>query len=428
MVLVKSAKFCILNLMSSETIKVHAQALAFGGGIVCTPVDSAETRKIFVGGLIPNEEATVKVSGKASNFLHGELVEITKSEVGRRPVPCLYFDQCGGCNLQYMTVERQREAKCEMIGSMLARQAGLKDVPPVVDVSTGLPEFSYRRRATFHLAHDGRIGFYRMGTRDVVPIHKCLIVEDAINEQLKKIHSVAKDLAPYIGCIEVDCSDKLTSICKLRDRITPFKMIHLKKVWNKLGNVQIKYKGKDLVYEKGHFIPAPDVDTGHFTQVNRAGNEKLVAEVLKRVTGRSATELYAGSGNFTFPLAQRGFSVNAVELDPNLVGAGAKEARAKKLDKKIRFFQLSCEKFVRSNPLDELVILDPPRSGALEVIKKGKWHTAQSVIYISCNLPSLARDLKLLTAEHGFNVKELLLVDMFPQTHHTEVIAILSKE
>lgn len=413
--------------MTSENISVKANALAFGGGIVCSPVNSEETRKIFVAGFIPGEEGEVVVSGRASNFLHGELVSITKTEPDRRPVPCIYFDQCGGCNLQYMTIERQRREKREMIASMLLRQAGLSEIPDIIDVSDGMPEFAYRRRATFHIAPDGRVGFYRMGSRDVVPIHKCLIVEDAINEQLKRIHNVAKDLAPYIGCIEVDCDESVTSICKLRDGVTPFKVLHLKKIWNSLGDVQIKYKGRDHVYMQGQFVPAPSVQTGHFSQVNRVGNERLVAEVMKRLSGQSATELYAGAGNFTFPLVERGFYVNAVELDPNLVAAGRKVSEERKLHNKIEFYEMSCEKFVRSNNLDDLVILDPPRSGALEVVKKGKWHTVQSVIYISCNLPSLARDMKLLVQEHGFKVKELLLVDMFPQTHHTEVIAVLGR-
>jgi len=164
---------------------------------------------------------------------------------------------------------------------------------------------------------------------------------------------------------------------------------------------------------------------GHFAQVNPQGNELLKQLVLDLAIGKEICELYAGAGNLSLMLAQAGRRVEAVETDEQLVKFGEKQARALKLERHLTFFNLSAERFVKEHSLLPTVILDPPRGGAKEVVKYFRPGKVKNIVYVSCNLPTLCRDLKTLV-EAGYSLERVLVLDMFPQTGHVEIIAGLN--
>jgi len=179
-----------------------------------------------------------------------------------------------------------------------------------------------------------------------------------------------------------------------------------------------QYKRQPEVVEQRVF------PTGRFSQINTEGNAVLVEQVLKLVSHPEVTDLYAGAGNFSLPLAASGRLVDAVELDKELIEMGERLAFSNRIPSDRLFFHLgSCEQFVQRNPLRATVLLDPPRSGADAVAKALDSKVTKQVIYVSCGLPTLCRDAKTLTAR-GYTLKKAWVVDMFAQTHHVETISL----
>ena len=154
----------------------------------------------------------------------------------------------------------------------------------------------------------------------------------------------------------------------------------------------------------------------------------LVSTAIAECEAAHVTELYAGAGNFTLPLARQGAQVDAVEASRELVRFGETRARESGLGDRITFFRESCEKFCKTREFRECVLLDPPRSGAPAVVEKLlQSPQVKRLVYVSCYLPTLCRDMKAL-AEVGFKLERTYVIDMFAQTHHVETISVMVRE
>lgn len=427
-----------MNIENKEFEKylVRADGLAVGGSSICTSLDSKQTKKLFIPMLIPGEQALVQIKKESQGFLEGEITEILEQSSSRQTPPCEYFGRCGGCQLQHMTIQKERELKLEMISSYFERQAKLLPIK-LESLSDALPEFHYRRRITLHLSHTGLVGFHKPGTSQVLPINNCLLAEKPILDVLHVIQRQAEALSQICKAVEISNENGIFFILHLRDFVTPAKISENKRLLESiLKEGQLYGKGKQKTYKiskRGTQISVePHTGSaGHFSQVNRYGNEVLQSAVKKYVSELQFTtlsELYAGSGNFTFLLSEFGKAFTAVEFDSQLVTAGQKESKDRGLDGKIKFVQASCESYVRRNKLEQLVVMDPPRAGAKDVVKLANWSNTTDIIYISCNLPSLARDVASIVKYQGFSFEKLSFVDMFPRTHHVEMIAYLKRK
>jgi 23S rRNA (uracil1939-C5)-methyltransferase len=411
-------------------MKVLGESLAIGGSIVCSNLDPDDKKKVFVPFLIPGETAEVAITSQKSSLQEGKVTALTIAHPKRVPPPCEAFGMCGGCQLQHMPIDLERDVKLDMIRSYLSRQTKLPDVN-VVDASAGLPEYGYRRRATFHLSHDGLLGFHAAGTRAVVPVRTCLIVEAELADTMPALQSFAKKVCDRVKTIEASLDKKLSLVFFVRDRTHPRELQReLEQFQRKIkADIYIKTK-QQTFFLAGHGLVPSHSDQGHFTQVNRRGNDRLHQVVTAAIEGSSvttATELYAGSGNFTFELAARGYVVHAVELDAQLVKAGQQKAKELTCHDRITFFQSPCETWVKKQALSELVLLDPPRAGAKDVVRLASWKAVRKLIYISCSLPSFARDAEALVLDHGLKLEQVAFVDMFPKTHHVELVGIFTR-
>jgi 23S rRNA (uracil1939-C5)-methyltransferase len=420
----------------STTVEVTAQTLGVGGVAICVPNEDPSGKKIFVHGIIPQEQGLVKIQADKKNYCEGQLIQITKLHKHRIQPPCEYIKFCGGCCFQHMTIGQERAEKILMIQSYLERQGGLS-VPEIIDASSGLPEFGYRRRITLHLSHDGLLGFHKPGTGQVIPIAKCLLAEDPINKAIPVIQSVSEQLCGFAKSIEINNENQISLTIFLRNQITAEKLLSQSQWFGKLlslGAVFLRTKTStdEVIKEKNRLrLIASDKSIGHFSQVNRKGNQvlhNLVMDNLDIKPPASITELYAGSGNFTIPLANSGYTVEAVEFDGQLVRAGQKLIAQQKLESTAKIIQSSCEKYVRqTKTLGNLVILDPPRAGAKDVVKLANWDHTEAIVYISCDLSSFSRDASMLTKNFGFSLSKVFFIDMFPKTAHVEILGILKK-
>ncbi len=415
--------------MVSREFRVKARALGFGGECVCTILDDQPQKIVFVPGLIPGEEADIGIVKEERNLLYGELISIRTPSMSRRSPPCPYFGECGGCNLQHMEIDMQRQSKLSMIESMLLKQARITPIEGVLNLSEKLPEFHYRKRVTLHINKAGELGFFKLGSVQIVEIKECLIAEPGINEILAAVRACASGLAEIVDRVEIDLENSAPKIVlrthrglKLNANMLPTdRMTSLLKV----GEVSLVIEGEDYIISDNKLIKSR-FDAGHFSQVNSSGNQVLIDAITAKCADCTVTELYAGGGNLSFPLIEAGCRITAVEFDSALVMAGRDAAQKRNMEDRISFVQMSCEEFVTSHSLSSTVILDPPRAGAKTVSANANWESVDQIVYVSCDLASLTRDLKTLEPK-GFRVRRVEFIDMFPQTHHVELIAWLQR-
>lgn len=357
-----------------------------------------DNQVIFVPLSAPGDVLKVKITKKSKNFCEAEILEIKSPSKDRIQAPCPYYGECGGCNFQHIRYPQQLEIKNSLVLETLKKflkKEALPSLPPQASPE----ELHYRNRIQLH-KEGSQIGFYKRKSHQLLPISACLIAEKPINEYLPQI-----------------TKDKNISS---EDKVEVFL------------DAQLKTQHRIVSQESAAYL---------FSQVNRFQNENLVKSVLEIASSFKTSkiyDLYAGSGNFTFPLAQKlkGVQIEAVELSEELVNQGKQIAQQQpsKNQSPIHFVQSSVEYYLRNVRLqsEDLVILDPPRTGChsevMTILGSQKRH---KIIYISCNYMTLARDLAVLseTAKnwgHQLEVQQIQCFDMFPQTDHIEVLSVLS--
>lgn len=371
-------------------INLRIEKLAIGGAGVARH----EGMVVFVPQVAPNEEILAEITLVKKNFLEAKLLEVLKPSPERRQPPCSVAHVCGGCNWQHITEQEQRRQKEKLVLETIQKfnrgvefeYLPIKESPRV---------FRYRNRIQPKYKN-GRFGFFARNSHEIVEIEDCLITEETLTQKFPKV-----------------------------------------KTWVQGKNTKELQRLEMYISEEGpvRYGLITDEDDGiGFSQVNRFQNEDLIRTALEW-SGQDqfdkVFDLYAGAGNFTFPLADKypQAKIVGVELNPKLV----EKAKSKITDPRVTYFQSDVESYMRRASIgkNDLVVLDPPRAGASEEIMK-KLASAQpkKIIYISCHPVSLARDLNWIfdwSQKLGTRMKlsRVQAFEMFPQTDHVETIAEL---
>lgn len=409
-------------------IKARVGALAHGGAFVADAVpqeNQSLRKKVFIRGVAPGELVEAEIWREEKNLVHASLLNVLEANPERTSPPCPWFGACGGCDLQYLSISAQREAKRVMVERALEFQGKLKPRAGVELIGVDLPAYNYRRRISLHLNEQGEIGFYRSGSGDVVNIEYCLLAADVLNKALGTLRPLLPEIALNVGGVTLEESKtELFCVLKIREG-SGFPFAGLDAVRKLLPNVIVEQDSK-VIFSQRAFTEerTAHFPAGHFSQVNEAGNQILIAAVTMLLQADHITELYAGAGNFSIPLAQRGSTVDAVEADPMLVRRGLELAAEAGVAKKINFFEATCERYLRRNSMRATVLLDPPRSGAKGLLEYFLPAKTKQIVYVSCSLPTLTRDLKELSAR-GYKLEAVKVLDMFSQTHHVETVSVL---
>ena len=405
-------------------ICVETYSLAYGGdavGVVTSGPQDLIGKKALVNGAAPGELIRISIIQNTDRLIIARTEEILRASSSRRDPPCPKFGVCGGCQLQHMNIESQRAEKLRMVIETLKIKGRTTPRNPPTLLGRDLPEFNYRRRATFHVNLHGEIGFYRQNSGDIIDLNECLVVSDMIKIGLSKIRIHAKNIAPYIGKITLeDREDILYALYEIRDNVTPTKELEgilLSHLRSSSISTTLSYRNRKIYSDEKSF----HFSAGHFIQSNKEANELLVNTVCSVIDSTEVTEYYAGAGNFTIPLALQGKDIIAVEVDGALVQRGRSLAKEAGVEDRVIFSEISSQKYLRSNRSRSCVLLDPPRSGAKEVVSRLNPKDTSLIVYVSCNLPSLCRDTEIL-ARQGYALNTLYVLDMFPQTHHIEII------
>ena len=283
-----------------------------------------------------------------------------------------------------------------------------------------------------HCNANGALGFYRQKSGEVIDTPACLLATERINRMLPVLRNRLEGAIIHLNSIVLEeYNEEVFVVLKLQDgggvpaeALSPLVHISPAEIPNLIisqGRRSIYARCKGCTLDKTEDFPFP---VGHFSQINQAANDMLVSMVTAEACGPAITDMYAGAGNFSLPLARKGCRVTAVELDGRLTAFGRKLAGQESLEKLISFETTSCERFLRRYSAERVVVLDPPRQGAGEVVKHFNPADTEKIVYVSCNLPTLCRDLKILSARK-YGLQRISVLDMFPQTHHVETIAIL---
>lgn len=356
----------------------------------------------FIPFTIAGEEVLYEVVKENKKYILGQAKKILLKSNSRVDPECKYFTKCGGCNLQHIEISNQRELKLNILKQTLSKQFKITPLEGFELLGKDLPAYNYRNRIKLSVSNTGKIGFLKLSSKEVVKIDECKIADKEVNEALKA-------LSQYTFPKEA-------------------KEVFIQQTENGVSILINKISNKNLKKIKANF-PKFEITSksiiSSFSQVNNYANEVLKNKVLQLIDDTKVTELYAGSGNFTFELAKKGIEVKAIEVDKKLVCAGEEKIKELNLDR-ISFLLAKAEDFIKENNISKTLLLDPPRTGAFEVVKRLNCELLEKLVYVSCNPSSLGRDLEILISK-GLKIIKIFAVDMFPQTSHLECICLLKK-
>ena len=391
-----------------QRLTVHIDRLSIGG----RGVARHEGLVVFVSDTCPDETVEIELTKVKKNFAEARLLNVVQAGPSRVLPPCPVAGICGGCSWQHVSYDEQRLQKRELVREAFRKFSGF-DVSAENAVSSTVPspkEFRYRNRIQLHQV-GSKVGFFKRNSHDVVDINDCPITEEALTKlipTLKRQRDREKNARIELFLTsDGETSQRLTSGAPERR--------------NRDGENE-----EDL----------ENLPTGSaFSQVNTGQNLNLVQAVCEIFACESAIrkiktiyDLYAGDGNFTFPLARVFFEarITGVELSAESVKRALEKIAINFSDRDIRFIESDVEKFLakESWSKDSVVLLDPPRTGcglpvmtALAALKPG------IIVYVSCHPVTLARDAKVL-ADSAYDLISVRPFDMFPQTDHVETVAV----
>ena len=396
--------------------------------------DSVDERRpghvVFVPYAIPGETVNVEILEAHKRWAQARLVDVLEPSPHRVEPPCPYFGagECGGCHFQHIDYVAQAEFKRDIVVDQLGRVGGLVGVS-VQDIIGAAEPWGYRNHVQFSLTPDGRLGFLTADTHEVVPVQECLLLEPLLDELW-----TALDMEwPQLHRLSLRCGSATG------DRMAIFELDHYEdfdiEVDFAVSCVILLADGETVVLMGNSHLEEQvagrsfRISANSFFQVNTAGAEALVAVVHDALAPKSSDsllDLYCGVGLFGLSLADRVGRVLGVESDPS--AAADFRHNAQGLDQ-VELIEGKAQAVLSQiqEPVD-LVLLDPPRSGAgQKVIDQLVLLEPRRIVYVSCDPATLARDARRLT-ESGFVLREVQPVDLFPQTYHVESVALFVRQ
>ncbi len=429
-------------------IGVIAAATHDGRGIV-----SGEGKKVFVAGALPGEQVRFVRRKRRRNFDEAELLEVLEASPERVPARCAVYGRCGGCSLQHMSIDAQRDIKAQSLRDNLERIGKLEPDEWLAPLTGG--EWHYRRRARLavkDVAAKGRtlVGFRERHAPFVADMRRCEVLRKPVDALIEPLSDVvgALSIRARVPQIEVAVADNAVAlVLRILDPLGDDDERVLRQfadqhnVWLYLqpGGLDSIFRlvpegTGELTYELPEFEISMVFEPADFVQINADINERMVAlamELLQVESSHRVLDLFAGIGNFSLPLARRAGSVLGIEGEPSLVARARDNARRNGLEN-AEFLSTDLAAVDGSEGWLEAgcdrLLLDPARSGAEAVVRRMPLLGPERVVYVSCHPGTLARDAGILVHEAGYRLLAAGIIDMFPHTAHVESVAVFSKQ
>lgn len=411
---------------------------------------------VFVDFALPGERVRYVPVMNRKSYLFGTTIEVLEASEHRIEPKCAVFGDCGGCVMQHLDEKIQIQYKQQQL---LENFKKIGDVQPeaLLEPMTG-EHWGYRRRARlgakFVPKKGGMIvGFRERNTSYIQPTDKCEVLYPEVSALFPDLRSTLEQTScnDKIPQVEISVADNAivmivrhleTFVQNDLDLLTDFAKRNEVQVFLQPGNlksVHALYPAKPdaLYYDFPEFDIRVEFLPTDFIQVNGGINQQLVAKAIELLNVQDddrVLDLFCGVGNFTLPLARRSNHVIGVEGDQALVNRAIHNKQLNNLDNvDFHFGDLFKEDMSSNSHGDWLeqkfdkILLDPPRSGAAEMIKRLPEFGASKVVYVSCGPATLARDAGVMVNEHGYRMTYAGVIDMFPHTAHVESIAVFEK-
>lgn len=411
----------------------------------------ADGKVIFIDGALIGERVTYSSYRKKPSFENAQATAILKASFMRVPPKCIHFNLCGGCSMQHLDARGQVAAKQRILEENLKRIGKVAPetiLPPIHGMSWG-----YRQRARLSVRHvikKGKtlVGFHEKRSSYIADMSRCEILPPKISALIPLLAQLIEGLSirERLPQIEVACGDKVdVLVLRIMEPLTARDEVALRTFADTHGvQFWLQTKGPEtvapfhpldapaLTYRLPEFgIEMPFAPT-EFTQVNHQLNRLMVHRALRlldpQVHERIA-DFFCGLGNFTLPIARSGAQVVGIEGSSALVKRGQQGASHNGLADNTKFmamnlFEMNEDELAKLGRFDKWLV-DPPRDGAIELVKAITPETApKRIVYVSCNPATLARDAEVLVNVHGYMLKGAGVMNMFPQTSHVESIAV----
>lgn len=465
----------------TDTIEVRIEKLVYGG----EGLGRVEGQAVLVPLVIPGELVAAEPVRREPRLVRARLGRFLEPSPDRIQPACPYFGQCGGCQYQQMGYERQLREKASILRETLLRLGKLEAPEPELLASE---PWNYRNRTRFRFekrAGNFRLGYFEMGSHRLLAIERCPIASPRINAVIPQLYELGRrpDFGEGTGEIEAfanhnDSELLLTAaiepaaarwpetlVSAAREIVPGMISLGVRMARGEVGETSTPAIGSSRA-RRQRWTPAPlrtfgrghilyraagidfRVSHGSFFQTNRFLIERMAEAATEGLEGETAFELFSGVGYFALSLARRFARVVAIESNPSAVhDLDSNRVRAQAAN--IEVIQASIEEFFadpsagkrvggaaraprqpraeppRGTVRPDVVLLDPPRAGvgrrdAERLASLG----ARTIVYVSCDPATLARDLAVLAAR-GYRLESLKLVDLFPQTFHIESVAML---
>ena len=412
-----------------------------------------DNKVTFVDGALAGEQAEITVYRKHAKYNSANAVAILKPSPQRTTPRCDYFGRCGGCSMQHLEPGAQVAAKQRVLEDNLARIGKVK--PGIILPALHGPSWGYRSRARLSARWVDKKGGALVGFREkrssfITEMTHCEVLTPDVSALIQPLRELVGQLsnADRIPQIEVAVGEHVTVLVfRLLDpwsdddtvKVRAFAEQHRVQVWEQSKGPETvrpfwPERAPELSYslpEFGLVMPFKPID---FTQVNTAINRALVSRAMRLLqprAGEHIADLFCGLGNFTLPIARSGAEAIGIEGSAELVARARENALHNQLPN-ARFavdnlFEMTPEKFAALGHFDKLLI-DPPRSGAIEVVKSlPDSGGPQRIVYVSCDPATLARDAEVLCHKKGYRLAAAGVANMFPHTAHVESIALFER-
>ncbi|MBS0350598.1 MAG: 23S rRNA (uracil(1939)-C(5))-methyltransferase RlmD [Proteobacteria bacterium] len=408
-------------------------------------------KTVFVSGALPAEIVQFQIVRKRNQFDEAETIEILNPSPHRQQPRCSHFGNCGGCSLQHFDLPEQLGHKQQTLQNLLKYQAKTAPLAWLTPISS--PSWGYRRKARLGVKFIAKknklvIGFRERQGRLITDCHQCEVLIPAVGKHLNELAELitALSIKDQIPQIEVAAGDNAVALIirHLAD-FSSQDFILIKEFAKTRGNdslrIYLQRHGTDsvqLFYPEQadplyYVLPRYDLKLEfqplQFIQINASVNVKMIdlaLELLDCQPNDRILDLFCGIGNFSLPIAKRGANVTGVEGDAAAVTQATHNARLNQLSHCEFYCQDLFQKDFSaawSQRQYDKILLDPPRSGAQNIVESIDRWRPRRIVYISCDLATLARDCVFLQ-DHHYQLQKAGIMDMFPHTQHAEAIAL----
>ena len=371
---------------------------------------------VFVEKTVPGDVVEVENIIKHKNYLEASPAKIIKNSSKRIPAPCPYYEKCGGCQIMNLNYPEQLAYKKEKVINIFKKYGDITVDPNIVFDK----EWNYRNKITLQ-AENNKIGLFKSKSNEIVEIDECLLISNSMNELIKFIKENIK-LAGINQIMLREANNQHMVVFK--GNIDNTEALKLK---NKVDSIYINnnhiYGTKEITttLEKYTFKISKD----SFFQVNHNQTIKLYNKVKEYLNKKKKIlDLYCGTGSIGIYVSDNCQSILGIEINKQAI----KDANINKKINNIENISFKCgdvANIITSKDKYDTIIVDPPRSGLSKKTRKILLEISPNyIIYVSCNPITLVRDIKELSSK--YELKDITLFDLFPNTYHVECVCLLN--